>query len=131
MDGGTPTLRGGDGFGAYRGVRDFLIGAMIVTLLTALPFALQSSSLLDGLAVATVAAAIGAAALAGGVLVGFIFGIPRSLQEDRPAATPTDAAGATTPVAGTTGLTDRPLAYAGNTSLEQISDWLTNILVGF
>jgi len=41
-------------------------------------------------------------------LVGFVFGIPRSLQDGK-----TDEGG-----------------YVNNTSLEQISDWLTKILVG-
>ena len=44
--------------------------------------------------------------------VGFLFGVPRQLQEARQAGDPS------TP------------GYAGNTNLEQISDWLTKILVG-
>jgi hypothetical protein len=52
----------------------------------------------------------GAAALAGGV-IGFLFGIPRTVP------------GASAP--GATGT-----QYQGNTNLEQISDWLTKILVG-
>ena len=60
-----------------------------------------------------VLAALGAAAwLAGGVL-GFIFGVPRL----RAATSPTGANAATT-------------TFIPNTNLEQISDWLTKIIVG-
>jgi hypothetical protein len=52
-----------------------------------------------------------------GGLLGFLFGIPRTLQED--------------PVAGGAGNSSRNgISYKVNTNLEQISDWLTKILVG-
>lgn len=54
-----------------------------------------------------------------GGLIGFVFAIPRSRQE-QPAVQPLAQAG-----------TPRRLSdYAANTNLEQISDWLTKILVG-
>jgi len=59
-----------------------------------------------------------AASFAVGGLIGFLFGIPRSLQE--PAATG--------PV--TAGTASQQAPYAVNTNLEQISDWVTKILVG-
>lgn len=61
----------------------------------------------------------GASAMLGGLL-GFLFGIPRSLQgEPSGGASPRpDASREATPT------------YRPNTSLEQISDWLTKILVG-
>jgi len=65
------------------------------------------------------------AALLGGALLGFLFGIPRSLQQQG-AVEPVPAEGASTPPKGTAGRG----AYGANTSLEQISDWLTKILVG-
>jgi hypothetical protein len=52
-----------------------------------------------------------------GALVGFLFGIPRTLTAD---TTPADGAGTVA----------QPLNYHPNTNLEQISDWLTKILVG-
>jgi hypothetical protein len=52
-----------------------------------------------------------------GVLVGFLFGIPRTLSP-----TSGDAAG--------DALGRGRLQYRVNTNLEQISDWLTKILVG-
>jgi hypothetical protein len=57
------------------------------------------------------------AALLVGALLGLVFGIPRSLQADHDHAK------------GSTTDTGRSL-YGANTNLEQISDWLTKILVG-
>ena len=56
------------------------------------------------------ALAIGSAAFFVGGLVGFLFGIPRAVQGSTPSA----------------GVTD----YQANTNLEQVSDWLTKIIVG-
>lgn len=53
---------------------------------------------------------IGSAAFLIGGLVGFLFGIPRTVQSSIPS----------------TGATQ----YQGNTNLEQVSDWLTKIIVG-
>lgn len=62
----------------------------------------------------------GAALLVGG-LIGFLFGIPRTLQAEQPLPNHvTEEAGDQMPV----------IAYQANTNLEQISDWLTKILVG-
>jgi hypothetical protein len=52
---------------------------------------------------------VAAAALLIGGIVGFLFGIPKALQQEG---------------------TRAGVSYQGNTSLEQISDWLTKILVG-
>lgn len=52
----------------------------------------------------------GSAAFLIGGLVGFLFGIPRTVQSSTPSK------GAT--------------QYQGNTNLEQVSDWLTKIIVG-
>src|SRR4051812_22645802 len=56
------------------------------------------------------------AAATAGAVAGFIFGIPRSLQGDAPAADGVMRGAVATP--------------RDNTNLEQISDWLTKILVG-
>lgn len=75
-----------------------------------------------GDAVMSVALATGAAAIMLGVVIGFLFGIPRSVQEG---GTPGTAA------LGPDGTAGSPEAgYRANTNLEQISDWLTKILVG-
>jgi hypothetical protein len=71
--------------------------------------------------VATMLAVSGAATMLGG-LGGFLFGIPRRLQnEQQPPKRPAENAD---------GDTNEPLLYEGNTNLEQISDWLTKIIVG-
>lgn len=64
------------------------------------------------------------AGLVVGGLLGFIFGLPRFLRVID-AATP--AAGATAAPSPTT---PSKAAFAGNTNLEEISDWLTKIIVG-
>jgi hypothetical protein len=56
------------------------------------------------------ALAIGSAAYFTGGIVGFLFGVPRTVQ-------------------GTT-LSKGITQYRGNTNLEQVSDWLTKIIVG-
>ncbi|UHC17819.1 hypothetical protein LRS73_08130 [Methylobacterium currus] len=59
-----------------------------------------------------------------GSLVGFLFGIPRLLPHSDPvSSSPADEPGATDPRAKI-----RPLV--GNSNLEEISDWITKILVG-
>lgn len=73
----------------------------------------------DSLTVFSLALLTGAAAFLTGGLLGFLFGIPRTLASDTAPRTPDPA---------------RPLGLASsvraNTNLEQISDWLTKILVG-
>ena len=71
------------------------------------------------------------ACLAAGGLIGFIFGIPRVLQGDNPASANTDPASSSSPD-NASAQAARRAAYDQrvNTNLEQISDWLTKILVG-
>ncbi len=68
-----------------------------------------------GLEVLAVGLLTAAAAFAAGALLGFLFGIPRFLAQQGTAPAP--------------GATNGP-TYTPNTNLEQISDWLTKILVG-
>jgi hypothetical protein len=104
------------------------------------------------LSAAAVGVAVSASALLIGGLLGFLFAIPRSLQEGRPtpsaqtgkapSAAPTDQ-----PPLASSAAVARPnpsvpsassandthahdVAFATNTNLEQISDWLTKVLVG-
>jgi hypothetical protein len=66
--------------------------------------------------VAAVALLLATASFAAGTLLGFLFGIPKALQTgDGPGTDSGEQQGRT---------------YAVNTNLEQISDWLTKILVG-
>jgi hypothetical protein len=64
-----------------------------------------------------------------GFLLGFLFGIPKAVQRDA------GNAGVTKTAPGTSSASDGPTAAAPyqlrvNTNLEEISDWLTKILVG-
>lgn len=63
--------------------------------------------------------------LAVGALGGFVFGIPR-VQQDAPDGPPGDGAAP----APAPSITRRKYKLLANTNLEQISDWLTKILVG-
>jgi hypothetical protein len=65
-----------------------------------------------------VAAAVAAAACAAGALIGFLFGIPRALTSETAPLTEPDALDPSAP------------QYRPNTNLEQVSDWLTKILIG-
>src|SRR5690349_18031210 len=69
-----------------------------------------------------VALLVAGAAFLGGALLGFLFGIPRLLANDAAAPPAPAVGGASEPPARS--------PYAPNTNLEQISDWLTKILVG-
>ncbi len=64
------------------------------------------------------------ACLAGGICVGFLFGIPKILQSDHAEAKP---AGDATQAGSAA---DRPYRPLVNTNLIEISDWLTKIIVG-
>jgi hypothetical protein len=66
----------------------------------------------------------GASAMAGGLL-GFLFGIPRSLQTGNGVAAQSEQTGNRAAAAN-----EQAVTYRANTNLEQISDWLTKILVG-
>jgi hypothetical protein len=77
--------------------------------------------------VAAVALLIAAAALMLGFLFGFLFGIPRSGSQRTVETVPGQ-----TRTGETTGTQTAPTiaTYRANTNLEEISDWLTKILVG-
>lgn len=93
------------------------IPAFVALVIYALPS--SSKVLATGLLTATASFAVGA-------FLGFLFGIPRSVGTQ---ATETKAAVAKTgdKTAGSVATVQQ---FAPNTNLEQISDWLTKILVG-
>jgi hypothetical protein len=78
-------------------------------------------------AVASAGTLLAGASLVLGALLGFLFGIPRTLQYDRVDLEAIEHS--TQHEAGDTKRKSSP-SYAANTNLEQISDWLTKILVG-
>ena len=100
-----------------------------------LVFAIQAAGLGRFFGAVGVVAAVAGAASACGALVGFVFGIPRSLQGSGGGSTA--AASGSVTGAGEAGAASasqpnsrNDAHYGANTSLEQISDWLTKILVG-
>lgn len=93
-----------------------LLVALTLGLLSVPVYALHLGDMRQFLEVTSVGCLLaGAAAFVGGVL-GFLFGIPRTLQQEG------ESGGAESG--------SRRIDYRANTNLEQISDWLTKILVG-
>jgi hypothetical protein len=66
-------------------------------------------------------------ALAMGILVGFIFGVPKAASQPVIMSAPTNP---TQPPPQTGGDQPNSPKFTANTNLEQISDWLTKIIVG-
>lgn len=97
-----------------------LFGIMGVSLIGVLLYAMQGSTFISALARMGVGVTAAAASMVVGGMLGFLFGIPRTLQRERPAQSGPDAARQS----------DTDIDYRANTNLEQISDWLTKILVG-
>ena len=106
----------------YRGWRNFLITFFFLGVAGA--FGLSLNLDLAGLGLERVALAmfVALAALFVGGLIGFLFGIPRSRSQEGPADAAADGDG--------NGDAASRARYSENTNLEQISDWLTKILVG-
>lgn len=86
-----------------------IVGFLI--LLSIIIFTFTSNSIFQGLTFFIDAIAIVLAFVLFGGLIGFIFGIPKSLQNNN-------------------GNSVSNTKFITNTSLEQISDWLTKIIVG-
>ena len=101
----------------------FVLIGSILGILAIFLYALRASQILEGLSVFGIGIIFAGASFLVGSLAGFLFGIPRALQHSAPVAqkpTGTDAG---------KGKADES-SYVTNTNLEQISDWLTKILVG-
>jgi hypothetical protein len=94
---------------------------MLVGLGGVFLFAAQAGSLGQYFGVVGVAAMVAGAALLAGGLLGFLFGIPRTQPQVQEPAEAEE---------GEESSEGRMASYQANTNLEQISDWLTKILVG-
>ena len=97
-----------------------LAGLVGVGLVTILLYAFQSANIQQYLSVVGGSAVIAGASLLIGGFLGFLFGIPRILRQPTPPQLAASA-NADTAVA---------IQYQPNTNLEEISDWLTKIIVG-
>jgi CheY-like chemotaxis protein len=113
-----------EAFKSYKRAIRVVGGALLIGLTSVLVFAIQAPSRQAIASILSVGAATAGASFAVGGVAGFIFGIPRSIQEV-PARQP--AEGELAPGAPAQAYS---LGFVGNTSLEQISDWLTKIIVG-
>jgi hypothetical protein len=105
-----------------RGIR-VVVFCIIMGAVSCLVFSLQSSNWPQFVSVFAVAIGVSSAAMLTGGMVGFLFGIPKSLQQDSNSTEGADGE------EGKSGK-KKEIGYMANTNLEQISDWLTKILVG-
>lgn len=100
------------------------VGLLVFVLIFAGAVAVSSGRGSSGvLAFGTALLVVAAASLVGAIL-GFLFGIPRSLQAAAQAQ-PADAV-----AQGHASAANASPAFRTNTSLEEISDWLTKIIIG-
>jgi tetratricopeptide (TPR) repeat protein len=100
--------------------------SFLVILIYALRFLGGKDVYQQAISVFANAALLAGASLGIGTLLGFLFGIPRTVEEHRPTPNPAPGAAASDPSKPP----DQEYRQQVNTNLEQISDWLTKILVG-
>jgi hypothetical protein len=98
-------------------LKSFVYMGSFLGLLAIVFYAFQAGGFWNWATAFAVAIIFSGGSFLAGSVVGFLFGIPRALQHSSPAAQ--------SPAAGAEGE-----SFASNTNLEQISDWLTKILVG-
>lgn len=96
-----------------------IAGFILAGIFGMLLFSTRTTTMARFMSVFGVSLLIAGAATVSGGMIGFLFGIPKTLQQENPDNPPaTDQARA------------QAARYGVNTNLEQISDWLTKILVG-
>ena len=103
-----------------RYVRNFVLAFTTIGVGCVIIYSFYASLSWAWLKILGVGALIGAASFAIGGLLGFLFGIPRFADPQNPDAKREGRANSG----------DSQTAYRPNTNLEQISDWLTKIIVG-
>ena len=109
---------------SHRALRTLAVGMLLG--LAAIPlYALQGRNLGEFLSVFTVGIMLAGASLLVGGALGFLFGIPRTLQQEGTLESAEGTTNSIRPASHTP-----TVGYRVNTNLEQISDWLTKILVG-
>jgi hypothetical protein len=108
---------------------------MIVGLIVPILFATNTDDWWEWVETSSLAIVIAAAFACSGGLLGFLFGVPRALGRDSETVV-TEApatSGSSTPATSLSATDTAPAQralYRSNTNLEEISDWLTKILVG-
>jgi len=102
-----------------------MAGAMIGGCIVIVLFSMSAGGISQFLVAASVGLLVASASSMVGGLLGFLFGIPRSLQ-----ASDTSTGQPSKRQSAPTANDDQTVTYRANTNLEQISDWLTKILVG-
>lgn len=107
-----------------------LLYAMSLTIVALVIYALTSKSWVVFASTLGIGLLVAASALVIGGLLGFLFGIPRTLQQSVSTAANNNSAAANAGAAKTNGNNGERTEFQANTNLEQISDWLTKILVG-
>ena len=113
-DAGATTTDDDSSLGNALGVLFGLGLALVVLAMALIIFAMQPGK--SGLGAIGTGLAVGGGALGVGALLGLLFGIPRSLQSEQNNPSPAPET------------SNR--RYRANTNLEEISDWLTKIIVG-
>lgn len=99
-----------------------LVIIIILGLASIVAYSFQADGLMKKLPIISNGFMFAGACFLMGGFIGFLFGIPRTLQHDHQEQNNSD------PVKQPS---DKPsIKYQANTNLEQISDWLTKILVG-
>ena len=100
-------------------------GAMLVGMLSVVVYATQVGGKENFLAIVSTGILLAGSSIFVGGSLGFLFGIPRTLQQGG------ESPGTDVNSAGTDTRSSVPrIDYRVNTNLEQISDWLTKILIG-
>ena len=122
MDEDRPSSTDDSAFRGYQSVKTLLIVAIVGGLAAVVSYAIQAGSPAQFVSMVSVGLLLAGASATVGGLLGFLFGIPRALQNDQDVSMDQGLA--------TEAPDHRRRPYVGNTSLEQISDWLTKILVG-
>lgn len=108
-------------------VRSFIVIFMLGNVLWMFTLAESVDGLRVFMNVLGTVGVLSGASMISGALLGFIFGVPRSVSD--PASTPTKTPAGSTATDASAQSTPTPKVRA-NTNLEQISDWLTKLLVG-
>lgn len=108
-------------------VRSFIIIFMLGNVLWMFTLAESVNGLGSFMRVLGTVGVLSGASLIAGALLGFIFGVPRSVADPESTAAKIPAGNAATDASAQNTPTAKVRA---NTNLEQISDWLTKLLVG-